>query len=87
MLLLLRAGPLLPRSPPLGFARANFLIGEGENMCLFADLWELDVFNNEQIGSATPMLEFATGWEADQVLHLQGLGSETIAAQIRLDLD
>lgn len=56
-------------------------------MCLFADLWELDVFNNEQIGSATPMLEFATGWEADQVLHLQGLGSETIAAQIRLDLD
>ncbi len=76
-------------APPAGsgFARANIPMGEGEKLCVFAEMYESDTFSDDDFGATARIVEFEVGWGGDHVLHTQGSGENALDVRLRLTVE
>ena len=69
----------------------NVAFGEGQALCLIADMWEEDSSTNEltaddYFGTTKQLVLYENGWEGSHTLHMVGEGTNAVDVTIKLTL-
>jgi len=67
-------------------------IGTGQNICLFAEMWDEDgstfeLSGDDFYGSFERLIAFDTGWSGEHVLQPRGDGENAIDVRVHMDVD